>query len=210
MAGIVFAEHQLLADQYAKNDPQRVEDLRKVDALGGGFQRPQQAGVGIGGGFQERQPGGDHSQAGQEGAVGHDLRCRDKQETAESVQAQADHDRHLVRVAFDHRRGGQSHHEVAEEEDRLHQRGLGIRQIEPLLELGDQDVVQVAGHAPQGEQAADQHQLQPGRGGQIGAAVDVFGRGVLRHVAFVNQRVAHYGVPSSGEKENELITSSCS
>ncbi|OTF69033.1 hypothetical protein BLA29_015293, partial [Euroglyphus maynei] len=87
--------------------------------------------------------------------------------------------------------GGQRHHEVAEEEDRLHQCGLGIRQIEPLFELGDQNIVQVAGHAPQGEQAADQHQLQPGRSGQIGAAVDTFGRGVLRDVALVNQRVAH-------------------
>ena len=43
MARIVFAKDHHLANQHAGNHAQRVEDLRKVNALGGRLNRAQQA-----------------------------------------------------------------------------------------------------------------------------------------------------------------------
>ena len=89
--------------------------------------RAQQAGVGVCRGFQKRESAGDHPQAGEERAVGHDLRGRDEQETAEGVQAQPNNNRRFIGITLNQRRRRQGDKEVAEEKNRLHQRRLGIR-----------------------------------------------------------------------------------
>ena len=127
MARIVFAKDHHLANQHAGNHAQRVEDLRKVNALGGGLNRAQQAGVGICRRFQKRESAGDHPQAGEERAIGHDLCGGDEQEAAEGVQAQPDNNRRFIGITLNQRRRRQGDKKVAEEKYRLHQRRLGIR-----------------------------------------------------------------------------------
>ncbi|SSL83883.1 Uncharacterised protein [Klebsiella pneumoniae] len=89
--------------------------------------RTQQAGVGVCRRFQKRESAGDHSEAGEECAVGHDLCGRNEQEAAEGVQAQPNNNRRFIGKTLNQRRRGQGDKKVAEEKNRLHQRCLGIR-----------------------------------------------------------------------------------
>ncbi len=159
----------MLADQHAGNRAQRVERLRKVQAPRRAIGRTEDGHQRVGRGFQECQAAGDHEQRQQEQPVGVHLRSRIEQEGAAGVQQQAQHHRGLVAVAAHEHRRRHGKHEIAHVERALHQPGLQIGQLERLLELLDQDVVEVVGHAPQKEQADNQQQGNHGGARQVAA-----------------------------------------
>ncbi len=156
-------QDEVLPHPQAGQRAQGIEGLGQVEAKGGMLFVAQDGHQGIGRGFQEGQARGDDEQGAQQPGILPDFRAGPEGEGAEGEDDEAgDHGR-LVAEAPHQQAGGYRHDEVAGVKRLLHQAGFEVGEDEGLLELWDQDVVEIVGHAPEKEQGGDQYDRPQGR-----------------------------------------------
>ena len=148
-----------MATQERTQDPaDAVATLREVDAGGPELGRAERRGVGVGDGLEAGQPGGQDEQPDQEGTEGTDSSRRDEPEGADGDQAEADHDGALVPEPARQHAGWNGHQEVTHVVRELHQGGLGLGDVQRILEVLVQHVDHAVAQPPEQEEGADERE----------------------------------------------------
>ena len=163
LQAVALLKHQIFAQHDAHQRADRVEGLADVEAQRGAIAVANHRAIGIGGGFQKAQADGDSENGREEHGIGGHMRGGIEQHAAADIERQPHQDRQLIARSADHQRGRNGNEKVAAVKGALHQRAGEVAERKNAFELGDQDVVQARGAAPQREEAREQNELEQRR-----------------------------------------------
>ncbi len=131
---------------------QRIECLGQIQAAGRGLRRPEDGDVGIGGNLQGGDAGGEDDLRGEKEGIRWHAGSGQEEEDAHSHDAETNHHGALVADGLNQLGGGLREDKVTAEEREIDQLGLGVVQLEDLLEMRDERIVQRGEKAPHEEE----------------------------------------------------------
>ena len=153
-------QHDKRRHAHAHERTEGVERLRQIQTACRRLLAAQREHKGIGRGLQKRQSEGKHIERDAEEGELLIRRSRYKQECAQRVERQTQHDAALVAVAAYEERRRHRHGGIAAIEGKLHKRRLAGLEFHHRLEGCHHGVGDIIGKSPEGKEGGQEHEGQ--------------------------------------------------